>query len=210
MLIGELDYAYPAAVFRGDGSGVTEILRDRAHGSCWARVTEPAAGITAAYLYLERRSGGEIDGVLVVEDEVAAVAEEADARLPRRIDLDDRLTSLGAFIEVADVAYAREADRAGRLALEHGNARIAAASFHVLGDFGGRTWRVRVGPTIGATTTLECRGDDGESRVLEAAVPREVLERARTEPVTVDATTRARRRFGGVRTRAVRIGLRPG
>ena len=209
MLIGELHYAYPAALFRGDGSGVVEILRDRAHGSCWARVIEPAAGITAGYLYLERRSGGEIDRVLVVEDEVAAVDESADATLPERVDLDDRLRSLGAFTEVADLGYARDADRAGRLKLEHAKARIAAASFTVLGELDGRTWQVRVGPTIHSGTTLECRSDDGETRLLETSVPREVLEHARTGPVTADATTRVRGLFGRLRTHAVQIGLRP-
>lgn len=209
--VDELEFAYPAALFRGDGSGVAAILRDRRiqDGSCWARVTSPGAGITADFIHLERRSGGVVDGVLISEDQVAAVAGGADARPPRRIDLDARLTSLGAFTEVADAVYAEGADIADGAALRAARAAIDVASFHALGWMDGRSWRVRVGPTLAGGTTLECHADDGELRLLNTDAARELLERARVEPVIVAASYRGRGRFGGRRTRTAQVRLRP-
>ncbi|MHC2998442.1 hypothetical protein [Microbacterium sp. HJ5] len=209
--IADLAFPHRAALFRGDGGGVAVIDRQEFdQGSAWARVVEPGAGITAAYLLLVRRSGGVAGGEIVAEDEVAAVAGDAED-LPRDgIAGDPRLTALGAFTEMADAAAARRADRATAEKTDAANAAIAAASFPVAGRFDGRRWRVRVGPTLASgTTTLECHGDDGELRLVKTSADRGALERARSEPVTVTGTYSERRLLGGMRTRSIEVELRP-
>lgn len=209
--IADLDFDEPGALFRGDGSGVAVIRRQPFEaGSAWARVIEPGAGITASYLLLTRRSGGIVDGVLVAEDDVAAVSGDADAARPDRVDRDRRLSLLGAFTEMQDATAAREADSGGGRKIRADNAAIASAAFEVVGVADDRRWRVRVGPTLASGTTLECHADDGELRLLDTTAERAVLERARTEPVVVTASFSERRRFGGMRTRTIDVQLGPG
>lgn len=210
--IRDLDFAYGAALFRGDGGGVAVIRRDRPfdEGSCWARVDVPGAGITAEFLRLDRRSGGSVEGHVVVEDEAGAVSGDADDAPPAPHDSDPRLTVVGTLFEVEDADYARRADATSGAAQREANARIAADAFEVRGSMDGRSWSVRVGPTRHGRTTLECHAEDGELRLIDTTAPRAELERARQEPVTVSATLIVRRPLlGGSRTRTIEVALAP-
>lgn len=213
--VRELNFAYVSALYRGDGGGVAVILRDRPfdEGSCWARVESAGTGITAEFIRIERRSGGLVDGNVVVEDQVWAVSGDADDAPPSPQVQDPRLTGLGEFGEIEDVDYARKADAESGARLVKAGKRIAANSFEVRGTMDGRSWRVRVGPTLAAGTSLECHADDGEVRVVATSAPRTALEHARVEPITVPATfiERRERLFGGfrTRTRALEVTLAP-
>ena len=210
--IRERTFVHPAALYRGDGGGIAVIARDRPfdEGSCWARIVSPGAGIDGEFLWLDRRSGGQTDGHVVAEDLVRTISGDEEDAPPPPHRPDSRLQDVGTFFEVEDAGYAREADAASGATLRAANARIAAAAFDVRGVMDGRVWRVRVGPTLRGTTTLECHADDGELRLLRTEADRVVLERATAEPVTVSAvfTERGPGRHRS-RTRTIEVALAP-
>lgn len=210
--VRELDFPYSAALYRGDGSGVAEISRHLPfdQGSCWARVDLGGAGVDSPYIYLERRSGGVVDGRTIVEDHVFAVDGDRDSAVPDRAYQHASLTSLGEIGEVADAAFAREADATGGEKMAQANARIAANTFIVTGEMRRRRWRVSVGPTINGKTSLECHGEDGDVIVMHTTTDRATLEAAQTRPVAVPALVwETRPILGGRRTREVEITLEP-
>lgn len=206
--LAHLDYGHTAALYRGDGSGIAVIARDRGEGACWARVVESGAGIPEGYLHLYSRYSGEVDGRLIIENEVTAVPGTTAPGPPDALGATADGRSLGTYFEEADPEHARRADAALAEESRAGAARIAAQSFDVSGAMDDRTWRVRVGPTHDGRTSLTCQAE-GELRVLYTTAARELLDSARSRPVAVSATYSRRRRFGAPRARDVTITLSP-
>jgi hypothetical protein len=205
MRVDELDFRHPAALYRGDGSGVAVIRRTTAVGTgpAWAEVVQPGAGLDSRYLFLEYHSG---------DVQVHTVSGDAAADLPAEPHRDPRLTAVGAWFEESDPDTATVADVAAAEKLHSSRAAIKAASFVVDAELEGRRWSATVGPTAFGTTSLVLRGEDG-LRQLDTAAPRPDLERARTEAVQIEATEMVDRgRFDfrtGRKTRAVQLTLRP-
>ncbi|MFK4835519.1 hypothetical protein ACI3KY_07320 [Microbacterium sp. ZW T2_14] len=203
--IDRLSFPYPAALYRGDGSGAAIVHRQAAidTGPSWARVIEPGAGIGPGFVYLQYH-GGDVA--------VFAVDGAASDEPPAQTHLDPRLRAVGEYFESADPDEARRSDIASGAKRRADLAAIRAATFAVAGDADGRRWSVEVGPTVGNSTQLVLRSDAGEVRLMDTTAPRERLEQARTTTVAIQATEMVNRRFGfgtGRRPNTVQLTLRP-
>lgn len=190
--IDELDFAFPAALYRGERDDVAVIRRNVPvdAGPTWAVVVEPGAGIEPGHLFIQYHSG---------EAHVWTVEGTADAKLPHEAHLDGRLSSIGAFFEQADVAAARRAASDLHERSEAQSDVVRANTFIVQTTLDGRTWEVSVSPTIQGKTRLVL-SRAGTIRHLVTAVPRPDLERAQTEPVRIEATERVDRPWFDLRT----------
>lgn len=179
--IDELDFRYPAALFRGDGSGIAVIARTAPVGSgpAWARVVEPGAGVDAVYVHLSSHAG---DTVVYAVDGRAHTGPVGDPHL------DPRLRSVGERFELADIDQARREDSAAGEKLGAARTAIDTSTFEVEGLHDGRRWSVSVGPPLHGETTLVLSDGRGNIRHLGTTAPRTALERARATPIRVEAT----------------------
>jgi len=203
--IDRLTFPYPAALYRGDGSGVAVVHRQVAidAGPSWAKVIEPGGGIGPGFVYLQYHSG---------DVAVFAVDGTASDEPPAQTQLDPRLRALGEYFESADADEARRSDSASGAKRRADLAAIRAATFVVTAHADGRRWSVQIGPAVGSSTQLVLRSDAGDVRLMDTTAPRERLEQARTTTVPIEATEMVNRRFGfgtGRRASTVQLTLGP-
>lgn len=194
-------FTLASALYRGTEAGVARITRESAPGPSWARVTDPGAGLSSEYLYLEQHSGMTI---------VYSVDGAADAAPPHTAHRDARLTAVGQFFELEDPYAAERANEALVHKLNRDNAAIHADTFSLSGREGTAQWRVEVSPTAFGRTSLVLRDPSGTTRVLTTTEPRSTLETARTSETIVTATEMINRRLGaGRKERSVSLTLGP-